>query len=332
MATMKVSSIIVCGFAGLVLSIAGPNKSANKIQQATQSEEQSPAQSDSPCSEDSTTPQPPTRLQSSAQDVAAGALPSYEYVTVTINPHDATKEAKNGKVHTLASSGTTCYGYRAMNVSIRFLMQESFGVDSEKIVGAPRWVDNDRFDVDIYLSAATIRALHKLDPARQPRAERAVLGPFLATRLHLMVHRDKINLPIYELVVGKKGPKFRESAQPNTSGAALTVDPDNRGGYVLTGRGARIDALIEPLQKVLQRTVVDKTGLTGYYDFILTYQQEPQHFTSMAQVKAANWDLATVYRHPVSEAVDKQLGLRLETSKGPVEAIVIDHIEKPGSN
>ena len=319
--------------------------SASGRQQSTQSGTLGSSQNDAPtehprssefnvvpCYGHSIPGQAPIEVKSAARDVAAGALPRYEYLATVMNPHDPANEIIRGSARVVSSSGTSCTGYYAMNVSIRFLIQAAFGVDSEKIVGAPHWIDDDKYDVNLDFSEATLDAIKKLDPAAKQRAERAALAPFLASRLQLTVHRETKDHPVYALVVGKKGRKFQEATQPNTTGAALTVETDSQGGYVLTGRAARIDTLTVPLQKVLEHNVVDRTGLTGLYDFKLTYQPVPQHFTSMAQMKAAKLTTEAVYKQPISEAVDKQLGLKLEMANDAVELMVVDHIEKPGKN
>ncbi|MFZ0818504.1 MAG: TIGR03435 family protein [Candidatus Acidiferrales bacterium] len=283
-----------------------------------------------PCRQRPTQPRTHIVLQSAPQDVAAGALPSYEFEGTSIVPHDPANEQVVGRARIISRTGAICDGFGALNVTVRSLIQIAFGVDHDKIVGTPGWVNDDNYDFTINFSPATADAMNSLQPGAKARAEREALIPFLADRLKLEYHRETKLIPVYELVLGKKGPKFHESAQPNTGSAALTVEMDSQGGYVLTGRGARIDTLCVPLEKVLERNVVDKTGLTGFYDFTLTYQPQVQHYTSLAQMSAA--PIAAAYKASVLEGVDKQLGLKLESSTGPVEVIVIDHIEKPGKN
>lgn len=354
---MKIKSILVCLALSAITFNATPKwqASANAAQQtgqtgasqqqSTQSGTLGSSQSDTPtehphnnefsvgpCTDNSILPQTPFELQSAAREVANGALPRYEYLAFVIKPHDAASviNVRNGGI--FGNTGSVCPGYRARNVSILFLMQTAFGVDGEKFVGGPKWLDDEKYDVSIELSPATLDAIDKLDPAAKVRAGRAAMAELLASRLQLSTHRETKAHPVYALVLGKKGPKFHEAAQVITLGNGLTVEMDSHGGYVLTGRAARISTLTVPLQKALEHTVVDRTGLTGLYDFTLTYQPVPQHFTSMAQMNAAKLTVESVYKQPVFEAVDKQLGLKLESSTDSVEVIVIDHIEKPAKN
>jgi uncharacterized protein (TIGR03435 family) len=280
-----------------------------------------------PCVQRPTQPGTHTEFKSSARDVGAGALPTYEFIGSSIVPHDPANEVVSGSARLISRTGVICDGYGALNVTVRSLIRTAFGVESEKIVGAPGWVNNDNFDVTINFTPATVDAMNSLPPMARSLAGRASLIPFMEDRLKLKFHRETRAEPIYALVVEKKGPKFHESTQPNTTGAALTIEQDRAGGYTLTGRGARIDTLVGPLQKILERLVVDRTGLTGIYDFTLTYAPQVQHYTSLAQMNAA--PIAAAYKASVFDGLDKQLGLKLETSTGPVEVIVIDHIEKP---
>jgi uncharacterized protein (TIGR03435 family) len=353
---LKIKFIFVCAIVPAILLNTAPNWSASAnvpqqaaqagaSQQSTQSGTLGSSQSDTPtghprnsefsvgpCTDNSTLPQAPFELLSAAQEVANGALPRYEYLAFVMKPHDPASviSVRNGRI--FGNTGSVCPGYFARNVSILFLMQTAFGVDGEKFVGGPKWLDDEKYDVSIDLSPATLDAIDKLDPAARLRAGRAAMAKLLASRLQLSTHRETKNHPVYALVMGKRGSKFHEAAQSDSLGTGLTVEMDSHGGYVLTGRAARIGTLTVPLQKVLEHSVVDRTGLTGLYDFTLTYQPVAQHFTSMAQMNAAKLTVESVYKQPVSEAVDKQLGLKLESSTDAVEVIVIDHIEKPTKN
>jgi uncharacterized protein (TIGR03435 family) len=285
-----------------------------------------------PCPDDTNLPVNNIRLQSAAADVAKGALPWYEYKSAVIAPHDPASEKVTGAVHTIASIGPTCDGYVAMNISMHVLLENAFAIGKDYIVGAPSWTNDENYDVRIVFANETVDAINKLSPAMRIRAEHAALAPFFADTIKLAAHRELKQGPVYELVVGNKGPKFHESLYVNAATAGLTVFMDDRGGYVLTGRAARIDTLKAPLQKVLGREVLDRTGLTGQYDFVLTFDPQAQTFTSMSQMKPANYSPAAVYTKPVTEAIDKQLGLKLNSSKDSVEVISIDHIEKPLKN
>jgi uncharacterized protein (TIGR03435 family) len=285
------------------------------------------------CPDDSNLPQVNLRLQSADADVATGALAWYEYKAAVITPHDSAGDQITGTTpHAIATIGPTCEGYRAMNISMHVLLENAFALNRDYVVGAPLWTFDENYDVRIVFANETIDAINKLAPAMRIRAEHGALAPFFAERLKLAVHRETRQVPVYELAVGKKGPKFHEATTPNTTGSALTVFMDDHGGYILTGRAARIDTLTVPLQKVLERAVVDRTGLTGLYDFVLTFDPRAQTYSSMAQFKAAHVTASSVYKDAVTAAVDKQLGLKLNPSQDAIEVVTIDHLEKPAKN
>jgi uncharacterized protein (TIGR03435 family) len=181
----------------------------------------------------------------------------------------------------------------------------------------------------------------------------------LAERFQLKFHRETKELPIYELVVGKNGPKFKESAteQPKDDVTAplpgLPAGPPklDQSGYPVIPPGmmimtivngsprARLNAAGETMQQFtgmlsnqFNKIVVDATGLKGKYDFLLSWM--PESRTGAPPPSAASGPGAPAAPAPdesgpsLLEAVQDQLGLKLESKKGPVEILVIDHFEK----
>ena len=120
--------------------------------------------------------------------------------------------------------------------------------------------------------------------------------------------------PIYELVVAKTGPKLEDSAGPDANGRQGFFGPP--GHWVATNQPAA--SLVGPLSRQLGRTVRDKTGLTGRYDFRLTYSPE------LTQQEGGDSNAPSVFT-----ALEEQLGLKLESARGPVEILVVDNAEKP---
>jgi uncharacterized protein (TIGR03435 family) len=325
---LRRSRLLVCTLwlacVALSLSFAHANYAQNEPQHTLTSI--------APCSDNSNVPQSNIRLQSTADDIAAGALPWYEYKSAIITEHDPRITIMPGTAHTTAANGQTCDGYRGFNLSMHVLLESAFGVDRDYIVAAPKWTDDEKFDVTLIFSNDTIDSINKLKPAMRIRAERAAIALFLADWSNLVVHRTKNSMPAYSIVVGKKGPKFQESVYVNAATAGLAVAMDSHGGYVLSGHAARIDTLTAPLQKVLGRTVIDQTGLTGLYDFVLSFDPRAQTFTSASKMQPKDFTPAAVYTAPIMEAMDKQLGLKLNSSQDSVEVIAIDRIEKPAKN
>jgi uncharacterized protein (TIGR03435 family) len=183
------------------------------------------------------------------------------------------------------------------NITVRGLIREAYGL---KVYG-PDALSADRYDV-----------IAKVSPDASKGQRMLMLQALLAERFQLVVHRETKELPIYTLVVGKDGPKLRAVEDDGSAPEA-----GSGGGHQIKAHHISMKLLAATLQGWIGDTVVDATGLTGLYDFNLDF----------------NVDESTSSEGPtVFEAVQRQLGLKLEARKGPVEVIVIDHVEKPSSN
>jgi len=178
------------------------------------------------------------------------------------------------------------------------LIEWAYDVKPFQVIGGPAWLqtpvthDTERFDV-----AA------KTDAAVSTSQMRLMLQTLLAERFALKLGRETRELPVFTLITGKSGPNFQETTGGDPSLLMY------RGGLV--GHGATMSQLAAML--VRDRPVLDKTGLTGHYDFTLKWPDDdpnsPEIFT----------------------AIQEQLGLKLEASKGPVEVLVIDSCSKQPS-
>ncbi len=148
---------------------------------------------------------------------------------------------------------------------------------------------------------------------------RQMLQTLLADRFNLKVHREMKEMPVYALVVGKNGPKFKESAPD----AAFTGygGVNGRNQYMKQTK-ATMEDLAGALGIFADRPIVDKTGLTGTYDYRVDA-------TPDFRLHNGSEDLNDI---DIFRAVQEQLGLKLEPQKAPVEILVVDHIEKPSGN
>ncbi len=203
----------------------------------------------------------------------------------------------------------------ASNVTVKILIQQAYGVKDFQISGGPGWINSDRYDL-VAKADSDIGRHEELMPLMQK---------LLADRFQLTIHRDTKELPIYALVVGKNGPKLKESASDNPG-------PQIRMGRgLIDGRGMGLDMLASQLSNPLGRTVLDRTGLKGQYDIKLEWTPEdgPGHGPGDGPEAAPPPDTTGP---SIFTALQEQLGLKLETQKGPVEIIVIDRIEKPTEN
>jgi bla regulator protein blaR1 len=190
------------------------------------------------------------------------------------------------------------------------------------VVGLPDWVKDDRYDIDAKVGEADRAEWQKPNP--QAAMLRAMMQTLLAERCKLAVHRDAKEIPVYSLVTGKNGPKFKPTNpdDPHPAGQALpgggVVVPEATGLHFY---GAPVNILASVLSSSAGRPVQDKTGLTGRYDFLL---QRPTSGASAPMDGASASDPA----HSIFSVVE-DLGLKLEPAKGSVETLVVDHIERP---
>jgi uncharacterized protein (TIGR03435 family) len=154
---------------------------------------------------------------------------------------------------------------------------------------------------------------------------RLMLQSLLEERFKLRLHRESREEPVYELVVAGGGPRMKQAAD--------SLKQPQRGLRMgrgqLTGTAAPISILINQISQQLGRSVIDKTGLTGQYDFELKWTPEFNQSQASPADPGPQPDLGGP---SIFTAIQEQLGLKLESTKGPVEVIVIDSAEKPSEN
>jgi uncharacterized protein (TIGR03435 family) len=228
-------------------------------------------------------------------------------------------------------------GYSATNISLKMLILGAYGLKEDQLSGLPSWADSTRYDIDAKVAAPDLAELQKLKNDQR----RLLLLPLLADRFKLTVHDETKILPIYELVIAKNGSKLKE-ATPGDTYANGVKGPDGvgRGGMMsmrpgqLTAQAVPVTSLVNILSQQLHRTVVDKTGLTGKYDISLQWAQDD---TSNPMFKGTDGSQSAdpppdASGPSIFTAIQEQLGLRLQSSRGPVQVVVIDHIEMPSEN
>ena len=244
-------------------------------------------------------------------------------------------EVASIKPNVSGAPGTASYvqpggRYTAINVTLRMLIKTAYQIHDTQIVDGPGWMDIDRFDV----SATALEAV-----TAQAFIERArlMLRPMLADRFKLVVRNERREIPIYGLVLARAdggfGPQFQRTDPTScddpprlvvkaAAGAAEPAEPlpcnmsFGRPMHV-NARGAEIATLITHLRGGADRVVIDRTGLTGRFDWDLQWTQDPL----AASASPAGVSLFT--------AVREQLGLRLDAHRGMVDVLVIERVEKP---
>jgi uncharacterized protein (TIGR03435 family) len=214
----------------------------------------------------------------------------------------------------------TAHQFVARNYTLRVILAAAYNLTPRAISGGPAWVDSDRYDI---LAEAP-------DPVRPGTEEQmAMLRKLLSERFSLALHREEKEFSIYALTIAKTGSKLTAAA-PNLSpeGSPPLVFVLSPDGARLAARDATMGELAWVMQRsALDRPVVDKTGLQGRYDFDLEWTPDETQFGG--NVPTVNPE------HPKLDlfaAMQQQLGLRLEATRGPIEALVIDRVERPSEN
>ena len=204
------------------------------------------------------------------------------------------------------------------NMTVKDLLTIAYEVRDFQVSGGPSWIDSEHYDIEAKTNG---------NSARKQMAD--MLQALLEDRFKLKAHRDTKEMPIYVLTVAKNGLKI----QPANEGSCITRNPGTqlapgqkqsdfcgyvgiRGGNLETTKQSMPD-LAKTLSAVLGRTVVDKTGLREAFDIHL-------EFASENAPDSTNPSIFT--------AVREQLGLRLESAKGPVDVLVIDQVDRPSEN
>jgi uncharacterized protein (TIGR03435 family) len=202
--------------------------------------------------------------------------------------------------------------FEANDVSLFQLIRYAYDVRSFQISGGPDWLDSTLFTIEAKAPAGVPMPKKPDDP----QTGRWMVQSLLGDRFKLAVRRTTREEQVYELVVGKTGSKLKVS--PITQGQ-IAFD---RGKLV--GTGVPVRFLVTQLSQQLGRMVIDNTGLTEKYDFELNWTPDFDTPGGTTPDGAA--------RTSVFAAVQDDLGLRLQTTKAPVEMIIVDHAEKPRPN
>jgi uncharacterized protein (TIGR03435 family) len=239
--------------------------------------------------------------------MAPDADPSFE--VATIKP--ANPNAQWG--------GPNPHRIELRNTSLSTLITFAYRLNSNQILGAPAWVDTERFD----LSGVP-------DTEGQPNINqvRRMLQKLLADRFKLTTHHDKKELSVYALTAGKTAPKLTKDEGDSSGIPNLMLRDLN----TLTVHNANMQDFTGFLQEsVLDRPVVDQTALPGRYDFTLKWTPDDSQFIRLGVRPPPPADSADA-PPGLFTAIQEQLGLKLAPTKASANVLVIDHVEKPSEN
>jgi uncharacterized protein (TIGR03435 family) len=270
------------------------------------------------------------------------AVPRFEVASIKLN----TGERNGMRVRVLPGGGLI-----TENAPLQLLMQNAYTLQAFQIVGGPGWIQSDGYNIEA-----------KGDGKPASRAELFLkLRSLLEDRFQLKVHRETKELPVYALTVAKNGPTLPQPKE----GSCLAVDLNGPtpapppppasgppqvspcGGIRVMGyqSGARMQGgkvsmaeFVRTLSMVMGRPVVDRTAFTGTFDLILDFTPDetegglrpPAAVSNKPKLPPPADDLSAPPQ--IFSAIQEQLGLKLESSKGPVEVLVIDHVERPSAN
>jgi len=232
--------------------------------------------------------------------------------------------------------------FEANGVTLKLLMRVAYDVQDFQIVGLPSWTDSNRFIVDAKTAEAKTANSTPEHPSTMTDDERKVLEArlhariraLLADRFNLKAHLETREMPVYALTIAKGGSKLK-TAEDAAGGPPRRGLMGGRGQ--LTGTGATLDLLIHLLSNATGRTVIDRTGLKGAYDFKLEWTPDPGEMGIMGPPPPGSppgeKEASPAPDGPsLFTALQEQLGLKLEPTKGPVQVVVVDHVEKPSAN
>jgi uncharacterized protein (TIGR03435 family) len=247
---------------------------------------------------------------------AAAPVPVFDVVAI----HENKSGARN------ATIGWGGDAFVATNTTLVTLLMNAYGIRDDLMSGVPGWAYSVHFNVNAKISDPDADALKKLSREQH----RAMMVTLLNDRFHLRTHIEIKTLPVYDLVIAKGGSKLKENAAPPPTSFDPGKTPSAHqpgsffvGNSEMTGIAIPISTVAGSLAFYVERNIIDKTGLTGRYDINLKWTPAELEGKTDATDNNAP-DLFT--------ALQEQLGLKLEPSKGPVPTLVIDHVEMPSEN
>jgi uncharacterized protein (TIGR03435 family) len=250
-------------------------------------------------------PEPAKKLE----PMAATADPGIEVATIKPSRPDAHGIGMTLKGQMLVTA----------NTSVVDLIALSYGVNKKQIAGVAPWMENERYDITL-----------KPDTPGVPNEKQyfSMVKKLLAERFQLKFHMEKKELAVYALELGKGEPKLTKA----------DANAGNIGGVGFGGLGklfvqnaplAEFTGILQHM--VLDRPVVDQTGLTGRWNFTLNWTPDESQFSGMGIKIPPPSDKADA-PPPLFTAIQEQLGLKLEATKAPVDVLAVDKVEKPSDN
>ncbi len=247
-------------------------------------------------------------------------VPKFDVASIKPSPPD-----EGNTMMMFIQDGISIHG-----VPIKMLLRESFGIEDDRILGEPGWTKSARFDIEAKVSAEDAPKLKALKMDQR----RSMLLPLLEDRFGLKYHHETRELPMYALVIAKNGLKMKESAPDDPKDKPRGRMLQYMGPGHIESTGTTVEMLSHILSRELGRSIEDKTGLKGRYDYVLRWTPAdappPTAGGDSGAPKSDGEEEAT--GPSLFTAMEEQLGLKLESTKGQVDVVVIDHLDMPSAN
>lgn len=241
--------------------------------------------------------------------MAANANPTFEVATIKPSKPDDQR-----KLFIVRGNR-----FQIINQPLTQIISFAFDVQVKQVIGLPAWAETDKYDID-----------GKPDGEGAPSGKqwKSMIQKLLADRFKLTFHHDKRELSVYVLSVAKTGQRMTKSEG----------DPNGLPGLFfqalgkLNVRNALMTDFTELMQSaVLDRPVLDQTGITGRWDFTLNWTPDDSQFSGLGARVPPPTDSANAPPN-LYTAIQEQIGLKLDATKAPADVMVIDHVEKPSDN
>jgi uncharacterized protein (TIGR03435 family) len=258
------------------------------------------------------------------QDISSA---SPAFIAATIKPSDPNRAEAEGDIG-LNSAGSFDAKAQSLKELIEFANSFGYYDVDRRIIGGPKWLGTARFDIVAKCDEDTARAFGKMPLKQQLREEESMVQALLADRFKLRAHQETRSLPVFALVLARGGsrmkPSAREPEEPNEANGPV-------GNWKADGVTMKeLADQISRLPEIAGRIVVDKTDLKGKFDFTLKWIPDPTMGAARPGLeKGVTPDSSAP---SLLTALAEQLGLKLESSKEPVDVVVIDSAELPSAN
>ena len=246
--------------------------------------------------------------------LTAIAQPAFE--VATIKPGDP---SSHGVQLALGPGGR----FVAKNATARMLIAFAYDIRDHQVTGGPAWIDTDPYDI-----VAKPESGEKMDPDKV----KLMVQSLLSDRFKLKFHYESKEMGVYALVPVKGGPQLKESAMPPSGRNGPRGPMMRMGRGEMNGQGVPVEFLAKTLSRQLGRTILDETGLKGSYDFTLHWTPEEGEMMGPKPAGTEPGPPPDASGPTIYTALQEQLGLKLESRRGPVEMYVIDNVARPTEN